>query len=440
VFLCSKDVGLTQKELSKILPIFQTKEIPKLQKFYNYYIGRQAIFLKERDEGKPNNKIVVNYCHTITENFQGYITGIPITYSNDNFEEVQDILNYNDVVNEDSELLKQALIYGKAFEINYIDEEGKQRFKVLDTRECIDVYADDLNNDLLYVIRFYREDLIDKNNEDYIVEVYGPNTVTTYKSTPGFASFQFLNEVQHYYGQCPITVFRLNSDEDSIFGQIISLQDAYNSLLSDEIDDFDDFADAYLVLTGQIADEEDLRLMKKNKCLLLDEGCTANYLTKSISDTQITNMLQNINNQIYNKANCPDLNDENFMSQSGIAIRYKLVGFENKASSIEANMKKALQRRIELISAIINLTDEVMWREVDIKFTRNLPVELSESANIVNQLKGIVSDETLLSLLPFIEDPKEEVKRMDEQNKKNMEMYGFNNQVDDDEQVLEEER
>ena len=55
-------------------------------------------------------------------NYLGYLAGKPITYDNDNFDEVKDILNYNDVVTEDSEFLRQALIYGVSYEVNYIDE------------------------------------------------------------------------------------------------------------------------------------------------------------------------------------------------------------------------------------------------------------------------------------------------------------------------------
>nr|DAU58718.1 MAG TPA: portal protein [Caudoviricetes sp.] len=63
------------------------------------------------------------------------MTGQDITYTSPNdISAIVDILSYNDVRTEDSELLKQALIYGRSFEINYIDEDGKQRFKVLDTR------------------------------------------------------------------------------------------------------------------------------------------------------------------------------------------------------------------------------------------------------------------------------------------------------------------
>jgi hypothetical protein len=63
------------------------------------------------------------------------LTGQDITYTSPNdISAIVDILSYNDVRTEDSELLKQALIYGRSFEINYVDEDGKQRFKVLDTR------------------------------------------------------------------------------------------------------------------------------------------------------------------------------------------------------------------------------------------------------------------------------------------------------------------
>jgi len=92
------------------------------------------------------------------------LTGIDITYSSsNNFDAIQDVLNYNDVRTEDNEYLRNALIFGKSYEINYVDEEAKQRFKVLDSRECIPIYSNDLNNDLLYVIRYYVADTV--NND-----------------------------------------------------------------------------------------------------------------------------------------------------------------------------------------------------------------------------------------------------------------------------------
>lgn len=445
MFQLSKQEILTTDKINEIISIFQTHELTKLKKYRNYYDGKQSILNKQAtDTGKPCNKIVVNYCYNITENYQGYITGIPIRYNSVNLQDVLNILNYNDVRMEDNELLRTALIYGKAFEICYIDEEGQQRFTLLDPRECIPVYDNTLTNDLLYVIRFWEEqDISVVGDSKYYVEVYAHDTITRYKSGIGFSSLTFIEEIPHYYGMCPITMFKLNEDETSIFDKIITLQDGYNQLISDEVDDFDAFADAYLVLKGISADEEDLVDMKTNRVLLLDSDSSAEYLTKSISDTQITNMLQNFNEQIHKISNSPDFSDEKLLAQSGIAMRYKLTGFENQASNIEANMTKALQRRIELICSILSLTNidnTETWRDVDIIFTRNLPQTLVPSSpQELLQYKGLVSDKTLLSLIPFINNVDEEMEKLNEQTEKNMSLYNFGNNTGDTESGEEEE-
>jgi SPP1 family phage portal protein len=169
--------------------------------------------------------------------------------------------------------------------------------------------------------------------------------------------------------------------------------------------------------------------MKENRVLMIDTDAEVSYLTKNINDTQIQNMLIDINNNIHKIANCPDFSQESFGSASGIALRYRLLGFENVASNIEANMRKAIQKRIELITAILNIkgTDETTWRDIKIQFTRNLPINLEETTTVVNSLRGLVSDETLLSLLPFITSPQEELERLKAQNEANAAIYSFPN-------------
>ena len=378
------------------------------------------------DLGKPCNKVVVNYCYNIVQNYRGYLTGIDIAYSSDkNIDQVFEVLNYNDVKQEDSNYLQDALVYGCAYEIAYIDEWGKHRFKTLDPKNVIPIYDDTLDQDLVYCIRFWSNKIADK--DFYIVEVYSQSEIKTYKSDMGFQTFELVKEEPHYFGMVPITVFELNNDRVSIFDQVMTLQDAYNKLLSAEVDDFESFADAYLVLKGMMGtDPEDLADMKRNRALLLDNDAEASYLTKNISDTQIQNMLNNINDNIHKIANSPDFNDDKFMAQTGIAMRFKLVQFENASSAIEAEMRKALQRRIELICAIGNIKgDNLSFDDVKITFTRNLPTNLTETAQVVNSLRGLVSDQTLLSLLPFVEDSQAELDRLNQQKQMNMDMYSF---------------
>lgn len=153
----------------------------------------------EEDPTKPCNRVVTNYCYNIVNNYQGYLTGIDITYSSqEDISQIQDVFNYNDVRTVDNELLKSALIYGLAFEICYIDEDGKQRFKVLDSRECIPIYDNTLNQEVLAVIRFYWVDPMD-TSKGYIVEVYDNDWVRSYKMNTGFSGLQFLGANRHYY-------------------------------------------------------------------------------------------------------------------------------------------------------------------------------------------------------------------------------------------------
>lgn len=392
------------------------------------------------DVGKPCNKIVCNYCFNIVQNYSGYLSGIPIAYSSPiDISEIIKVLNYNDYKSEDTELLRQALIYGRAFEVAYIDEFSQIRFKLFDSRECIPVYDTTLDENLRYVIRYYKINMYNDKDE-YFVEVYSDEKIDLYKTQAGYSTLTLISSEPNYFNQVPITIFSLNREEESIFDKVMTLQDAYNKLISSEVDDFEAFCDSYLVLRNCYAEPEDIQKMKENRVLLLGENADAQYLTKTISDTQIENMLSNINDTIHKIANSPDFNDEKLMAQSGIAMRYKLVGFENNASAIEGQMKKALQKRIELICEILHLTGaDEDWRDIDIIFTRNLPVNVLEISQIINQLRGIVSDETLLAQIPFVNDVAAEYEKVKAQKEENISIYSFAHENTEDEAPADRE-
>lgn len=427
-FCIDKERELDAALLQRILRRWQQEEQGELQRYRDYYMGRQAITRKTyADPSKPCNRIVTNYCDNIVNNYTGYLTGLPVTYkSAADMTAVQEALNYNDVASKDSELLRNALVYGKAYELHYIDEDGAERFDVLDARSGIPVYDNTVEQGLLYFIRFYPEDTLD-DSPAWRVDVYGAGQVEQYRSDGGWGSLAYLGAQPHYFGQPPVVVFSLNADEIPIFYKVMGLQDAYNTLLSGEVDDFEAFCDAYLVLQGVEADEEDIAAMKERRVLLLPaDNASAGYLTKSISDTQIQNLLQNLNDTIHKLANSPDFSQESFGVSSGIALRFRLLGFENAASAIAANMEKALQKRIELICAISRLKGaDALWRDMEIVIDRNIPVNDTEAAAMVNTLRGLVSDRTLLSQLPFVSDVDAELEAVKEQKAENIELYGF---------------
>ena len=438
MFYLNRDTVLTADLLQKMINRFRINEEPRLKRYKNYYDGLQAILNKTyKDETKPCNRTVTNYCKNIVDSYCGYIAtpGFISYQSANDIEDIMNILRYNDYQAEDSDFLLDALIYGTAAELMYIDNGGQTRFRLINPTNCFGICDDSLSGDLMYFVRMYKMNDWDESDL-YNVDVYSDFDIKHYKMNGANGYLQFISEEPHYFSQCPANIFSL-PDEKSIFDCIMSLQDAINELLSDEIDDYSAFCDAYLALTGVDADADDIQMMKENRVLILPEGAVASWLTKNASDAQVENILRRIHDSIYRVAQCPDFSSESFVGgvSSGVAIKYRLTGMETRAGKIEAAMKKALQRRIEIICGIASLKlGETVFRDIQIDFKRNIPEDETSVINLVNALKGTVSDATLLAQLPFISDVNAELEALEAQKAKNMEMYGFGLQAADSEE------
>lgn len=429
MFYLNNNQELTVDLLHKMINRFRLNEEPRLRKYKNYYDGIQQILNKSySDASKPCSRTVINYCKNIVDSYCGYIaTPGYISYqSNEDIEEVMNILRYNDYQSEDSDLLMDALVYGVAAELMYIDNTGQVRFRLINPTTCFGIYDDSLTGDLMYFVRMYKANDWD-DSDTYNVDVYSDYNIKHYTMAGANGYLQFVSEELHYFSQCPANIFIL-PDEKSIFDCVIGLQDAANELLSDEIDDYSAFCDAYLSLCGVDADAEDIAMMKENRVLVLPEGATAQWLTKSASDAQVENILKRIHDSIYRIAQCPDFSSETFVGgvSSGIAIKYRLTGMETRAGKIEAQMKKVLQRRVEIITGIASLKlGEEVYRDIEIGFKRNIPEDTTSIINTINSLKGSVSDATLLAQLPFISDVNAELEALKAQKAENMAMYNF---------------
>lgn len=438
MFYLNKGAELNIDLLQKMISKFNVEVQPKLRKYKNYYDGVQKILAKTySDETKPCSHTVINYMKDITDSYCGYLaTPGYISYgSEQDIEDIMNILRYNDYMSQDSDFLLDALIYGVAAELMYLDNAGQVRFRLITPTNCFGIYDDTLTGDLMYFVRMYQASLWDNSNT-YFVDVYSDRDIKRYKMSGENGYLEFLSEEKHYFSQCPANIFYL-PDEKSIFDCVLPLQDAVNELISSEIDDYSAFCDAYLVLENVDADAEDIQMMKQNRVLLLPEGAKASWLTKNANDAQVENILQRIHDSIYRIAKCPDFSSETFVGgvSSGIAIRYRLTGMENRAGIIEGRMKKALQRRIEIICGIASLKlGEEVFRDIKIDFKRNIAVDENQTINMVNALKGTVSDATLLAQLPFIDDVNAELEAVAAQKEANMALYDFSASGSEDEE------
>ena len=429
MFYLNKETELTIDLLNKMINEFNVNVEPKLKKYKNYYDGLHTILNKSyADESKKCNHTIINYCKNIADSYCGYLaTPGYISYSsNDDIEEIMEILKYNDYQAEDADLLLDALIYGVSAELMYIDKDGKTRFRLINPTSCFGVYDDSLTGDLTHFVRWYKANDWD-DSDIYNVDVYSDYDIKHYKMNGLSGFLTFVSEEPHYFSQCPANILVLQ-DEKSIYDCVISLQDAVNELLTSEIDDYSAFCDAYLGITGADADNDDVNIMKDSKVIVLPEGADIKWITKNMNDAQVENILKRIHDSIYRIAQCPDFSSESFVGgvSSGIAIRYRLTGMETRAGKIEAVIKKALQRRVEIICGIASLKlGEEVFRDINIDFKRNIPTDITATIALVNSLRGLVSDATLIAQLPFVPDVNAELEALEAQKQAQISMYSL---------------
>jgi SPP1 family phage portal protein len=109
------------------------------------------------------------------------------------------------------------------------------------------------------------------------------------------------------------------------------------------------------------------------------------------------------------------MTDDNFAANaSGVAMKYKLMGIETATSKKERAFKKALQRRVELICNIFGVMGtDYDYRSIQMTFSRNIPANLVEVAEVINKVGHLLSQETQINLLPIDVAAEEELNRIE---------------------------
>lgn len=410
------------KALEKALETFISKELPRLQKLEDYYTGKHGILNKQdRLPGKPDTKLVNNYPEYIAAISTAYFMGEPVAYSFEDteskeFETLAQYLATEEEQQENFEHAQNCSIFGKSYELWYMDLDQSIKSVVVDPRDVFILRDNSIQKKMVAAVRWD----VQKNAEDksvYTLEVYDDTTVTRYeweaekKELPTVIGEGKL----HGFQSVPIVEFSNNKRQRGDFESVITLIDGYNETTSTSVDDVKDFTDAILLLKNfGGTDSEDIDKLKKDKVMLLGEDGDAKWLIKEVNDTYAQNIKNRLNQDIHKFSLIPDMQDKEFSgNSSGVALGYKLLALEQLAAQKEMYFKKAINQRLQLMIDFFNLSIEP--KQIQKVFTRNTPKNLVEIADVVTKLSGIVSQETLLSNIPFVEDARAEIEKLTEE-------------------------
>ena len=167
--------------------------------------------------------------------------------------------------------------------------------------------------------------------------------------------------------------------------------------------------------------------MKNNRVLLTEDEGQAEFLTKTVNDAYIQNTLDRLTNDFHKLTKTPNISDESFGNNtSGVSLKFKLFPLEKSMALKEQKWRRSLNMMLKLIINRLNmLGGNFNSKEVKLTFTRALPTNTLEQAQMVAQLAGLVSNETLISQLDFIEKPKDELEKLKNEKSASLDTYNF---------------
>lgn len=443
--------------LNDLVDTHVRKIATKYKKYQRLYEGKHRIQSRpKRDENKPNNKLINDFFGQTIDNTVGYFLGNPIIM---NYTEpkktksrvevdpvdvgvdlgeledtaVQDEIDRINMENDKDDLFiewgKEAMVKGISHVLVYQNEESQSKYMRLSPEDVIIVYKNSSTKEPAYKIRLYDIDTEDTDKTTHYAEVYSATKVEIFTSTEtasgknrrDFASYTFKEERSHIYGRIPIVTLYNNEEQMSDLEKIESLVNDYDKVFSDVSNEFEAFRNAYLMLKNMTTSKEGIAKLKEEGILEIMDNGDAKFITKEIQTEALENHLNRLEKNIYKFSQVPDLSDENFAGNlSGIAIRFKLFGLETKCIIKERKMEKAIRELLRVLAVPIRVTTghEVDVLNLKVEFTRNVPNNLTEIVDTVTKLDGTVDKETLLSLLPFVDNPKEVLKKLKTQVEK----------------------
>lgn len=381
----------------------------------DFYTGNHAILKqKAKDKYKPDNRLVVNFAKYIVDTFNGYFIGNPVSMFHED-KTVNDYLayidGYNDQSDNNAELSKICSIYGHGFELVFNDENSEIGITYMTPIDGFVVYDNTIQNKPLFACHYGLND-----DDEEVGYFYTKEAVYQFATVSG--TYTIVEETPNVFGDIPMIEYIENEERQSIFENVKTLINAFNKALSEKANDVEYYADAYLKVLGAEIDEKTLQTLRDTRIINVsgDDTLTVEFMTKPSADGTQENLLERLQKLIFEISMVANISDENFGNSSGISLRYKLQSMDNLAKSKERKFQSGMSRRYRLISNYpTSKIGENEWVNIQYKFTRNVPANLAEEADIAQTLSGIVSEETQVSVLSIVQNAKEEVQRKNEE-------------------------
>ena len=457
------------KAMAQVVAYFVARhymiDSPRITKLQRYYLGDNDIHYWTNDKklrNRADNRIASGFAKFITNMRVGYMLGKPIQFKpdDDNGDDssVDDLLSQFNQENDEKyheKVMKTNLsVTGRAYELLYAgdaeeDDEGNVKtpdvkLRAIDPATAFVVYDTSIDRHSLFGVRYYT---VEYNSRTIsYVDVYTADMTYHFMSEDGLTTqsgsdYQLVSQEQTSFGAVPLTEYVNNESKTGDWESKLDEIDAYDLAMSEMANSEEDFANAKLVLNGDLdfsdnmvevhnadgsvmvnddgepvkvpkIDTKDQFLWLKPSVVPSSNGSntvvpsSAEYLTKQINEAGWKTFIDQLSTDIHKDTNTPNTTDEAFSGQSsGVALMYKLFGEDQERSMQESLYTRGIMRRLRLLGNFwkknFEINDANIMNSYVPHYTPNLPRNNSDIVNMVVQIanSNLVSEDTLREMI-----------------------------------------
>ena len=226
IFTMDREDELTVERLQDFLDKHNSRQTRYKRLKDMYENDHEILHQEDKEMGKPDNRLVVNFAKYIVDTLNGYFIGIPVKTVHDNkdiADKLKTIAKRNSQNDNNAELSKLCSIYGHAYEFLYQDEEARTRVTYIKPQEAFIIYDDTIAQEPLYGVRVIKDKEGRAKGTIYSKE----DERNFYTGEDGLIIEEVdSNDGPHYFEDVPLIEYVENEERQSAFESVESLINA----------------------------------------------------------------------------------------------------------------------------------------------------------------------------------------------------------------------
>ncbi|MCI8805927.1 MAG: phage portal protein [Clostridiales bacterium] len=415
-----------------------------------YFMGDHDILRRKRtvigEGGKietvdnlPNNRLIDNQYGKMVDQKNNYLLSKQITFSGKNEKYIDELMNI--FGGKFQRTLKgigeDCLNGGIAWLYVYCNDDGELTFKRFKPYEIMPFWKDSEHTELDFVVRVYDINEYEGEKEVVItkVEVYTPIGIKRYV-LDGLRLIEDIEKPTETYltdsegenfnwERLPVIPFKQNSKEIPLIKRVKSLQDALNTVRSDFMNNTqEDARNTILVLKnydGTKLDEFRRNLAVYGAIKVRYDGDVkggVESLKIDVDSNKYVVICDMLKKAIIENARGYDARDERMSSnpnQMNIMSMYNDIDLD--ADGMEREFKASFEELIWFVNTYLSNMGKGDFKDekVEIIFNRDRLINETDVINNCKSSLDIISDETVVSMHPWVTDVKGELEKLKKQ-------------------------